>query len=142
MSECVYPQYLRMNWQGLNSEEEAEKSANIRRKDPSTGPSPYTPHKRFMVTGTSPNAELHLRHLQTFSARLEPCAPVIKTTGIATTLSKNCTVWTMTMSLYATGVSTTMPKNCTCRQSSRTQHEMQNQQNQEQHATAVVDDVI
>ena len=26
MSECVCPQHLRMNWQGLNSEEEAEKS--------------------------------------------------------------------------------------------------------------------
>ena len=56
------------------------------------------------------------------------CTPrncTCRKTSIATTLSRNCTVWTMTMSLYATGVSTTMPKNCTCRQSSRTQHEKQ-----------------
>ena len=34
MSECVYPQDLRMNWQGLNSEEEAEKGRKNTAKNP------------------------------------------------------------------------------------------------------------
>ena len=34
MSECVYPQHLRMNWQGLNSEEEAENSRKNTAKHP------------------------------------------------------------------------------------------------------------
>ena len=82
-----------MNWQGLNFEEEAEQS----RKNTAKTPCRHTHHIRAAW------AQGRLQQHRTASAappnvyaRLEPCAPVVKTTGIATTLSRNCTVWTMT----------------------------------------------